>query len=209
MTISYPLSLPSVEGAVSMDLEITPNVGMLESEFALGQQTYAWPTERWFIQFACPPMSRADAEQWVGGFLVALNGMEGSFLAGQFGYTTPQGTWSGGSPLVNGASQTGKTLAIDGLAAGATGKAGDLFQLGSGSSSRLHKLTKDFTANGSGQATLDFTPRIRTSPADNAAITLASPKGLFMLNSNQGKWSINTAMLYGVSFVAFEDLRGL
>lgn len=208
MTISFPLSLPAADPA-NLEIEVRPGVGVSRSPFTGGQQTYAWPNEKWFAQWNMPPMTRADAEAWVGGVLLALNGMEGSVLLGQPGYTTPQGTWSGQSPLVKGASQTGKTLVIDGLTGASTGKAGDLFQLGSGSSARLHKLTKDFTADSGGEATLDFTPRLRSAPADNAALTLASPKGLFMLAGNQGRWSVGAAMLYGLQLSFEEDLRGL
>lgn len=215
MSISYPLTPPTARVASSVKMKIKTMVGSTVSPFTLGQQTYAWPNERWEADFTLPPMKRAIAEQWVGGFLVALNGMEGSFLMGQPGYTTPQGTWSGQSPQVNNEVgsptlvQTGKTLYIKNLTASSTGKAGDLFQLGSGSTSRLYKLTKDFTADGSGLAQLDFSPRLRASPAHGAAITLASPKGLFMLAGNDDGWDIGEAMVYGLSFSAIEDLRDL
>lgn len=206
MSITYPVALPTTKTPKDVAPTLQSQVGMTRSPFALGQQTYAWPNEMWSMSFSLPPMARAAAEVWVA-FLLSLNGLEGSFLAGQPGYTTPQGTWSGQSPLVNGASQTGKSLIIDGLTAGATGKAGDYFQLGTTSTSRLYKLTKDFTANGSGQATIDFQPRLRATPGDNAALTLASPKGMFMLSQNQVGWSIGEAMIYGLSFACMEDLR--
>jgi len=206
MAINYPLALPTIKTAREISLAIASQVGITRSPFTGGQQTYAWPNEKWSGSVLLPPMPRASAEEWIA-FLLALNGHEGSFLCGQDGYTTPRGTWSGQSPLVNAGSQTGKTLAIDGLTAAATVKAGDLFQLGTTSTSRLYKITKDGTANGSGQITLDFTPRLRAAPADNAALTLASPKGMMLLAQNTANWSIGQAQMYGVQFAFEEDLR--
>jgi hypothetical protein len=141
--------------------------------------------------------------------------MEGSFNAGQFGYSTPQGTWSGQSPTVTNEVgsptelQTGKTLWVRSLTPFSTCKGGDYFQLGSGSTARLHKLTQDATADSGGFAQLCFTPRLRSSPAHGAAVTLLRPQGLWMLDSNDTGWSIEEAMLYGLSFSAMEDIRGL
>lgn len=208
MSISYPLSLPAALSPVDGELEVCPVVGISRSPFTGSTQTYSW-FEYWLAQFSMPPMYAAEAEEWIA-FKIALNGLEGSFLMGPPSYAGARGTWSGQSPLVNAAHVAGlKTLAIDGLTAASTGAAGDYFQVGTGSTSRLHKVTKAFTANGSGQATLDFTPRLRASLLDNAVVTLASPKGLWMLQGNDGKWSLREAMMYGIEFAVMEDMRGL
>jgi len=110
------------------------------------------------------------------------------------------------SPLVNGADQTGATLAIDGVQASkaAVFKAGDYFQLGSGSSARLHMVTADATSNGSGEATLDIWPPLRASPADNAGLTIASPKGVFRLTGDDTGWDVDQAAIYGITLQAVE-----
>lgn len=206
MTISYPISLPSARGPSRIIIRANSIVGVSQSPFTGEQEVYVHQGESWQAEVSLPPMHRADAEEWIGAFLLALNGREGTFLMGDPVNTTPRGSWLGASPLVNGASQSGKTLAIDGLAAGATGKAGDWLQLGTGSSTHLHKLTAPFTANGSGQATLDIWPRLRAAPADNAAVTIASPKGLWRLTSNVREWSIDIAQIYGLNFSCVEAL---
>ncbi len=142
--------------------------------------------------------------------MAALRGREGSFLMGDPARAAVLGTWLGQSPLVNGGSQTGYTLAIDGLTPTTTiGAKGDYFQLGSGLTSRLYRLTQGFTANGSGQATLDFWPRLREIPADNAPLTLVAAKGLFKLNTNLRSWTLQDALDSGISLDCVEDLRGL
>lgn len=110
------------------------------------------------------------------------------------------------APLVNGADQTGATLAIDGVQASKTGVflAGDWFQLGSGSSSRLHMVTADADSNGSGEATLDIWPPLRASPADNVALTITNPKGVFRLTGDANGWDADAAGVYTVTLQAIE-----
>lgn len=208
MTISFPLALPATRAPARIDWRRESNIGSSESPFSFSPQVYVWGAERWLPALAWGTMGQADADD-VEAFLLALNGREGSFLMGDPLRTAPRGTWAGQSPLVNGASQAGKTLAIDGLTAASTGKAGDWFQLGSAGTSRLYRLTAPFTANGSGQVTLDFWPSLRVSPADNAALTLASAKGVFMLAGNIAGWTQEDVRDSGISLDCIEDLRGL
>ncbi|TAK45266.1 MAG: hypothetical protein EPO27_10630 [Betaproteobacteria bacterium] len=188
------------------EIVITPNVagGVSSSPFTGEQQVYMHPGEWWMIELRLGAMNRADAEEWLGA-LLGLNGPEGTFLAGDPLGAAPRGTWTG-SPLVNGASQTGKTLAIDGMAAGATGKRGDWFQLGSGSSTRLHKLTADFTANGSGEATIDFWPRLRASPANNDPLTIANALGIWRLATRGVPWTLRDVQIGGIVIPGMEVL---
>ena len=147
-----------------------------------------------------------DAEQWIT-FLLKLNGMEGTFLFGDPNAKTPQGPATG-TPLVNGASQTGNSLITDGWTVSVTGilKAGDYIQLGSGSTTRLYKVLNDADSDAGGNATFDIWPRLRVSPADNDLIITSAAKGLFALAGNIMEWDIEGAMKYGISFTAIEDL---
>lgn len=205
MAVTFPLSLPSVRSSREIEIVGDSVVGMSVSPFTREQQVYVHQGEQWRARVMLPAMKRANAEEWVA-FLIALNGLEGTFLMGDPSASTPRGTWSGGGPLVNGSSQTGKSMNIDGLTASVTIKKGDWFQLGSGSGSKLHKIVLDVTANGSGQAAIDFWPRLRASPTDNDALTIASPKGVWRLASNRRDWSIRLAGLYGITFEAMEAL---
>ncbi len=117
----------------------------------------------------------------------------------------PLDTYGG---LVNGASQTGYDLVTDGWQASQTGimLAGDWLQLGTGNTSRLYKVMADANSDASGNATLTLWPKLRSSPADNDAITVSSPKGRFML-AQDIDWSIDEAHIYGLNFSAVEDMR--
>jgi hypothetical protein len=208
MPVTYPLSLTGLRNPRSVVIRKRSAVGVNASPFTFQPQVYAWSGQMWEADITLAPMQRALAEAWVAA-LVSLNGREGNFLIGpDYANTSPRGIGTG-TPLVMGASQTGYDLITDGWTAGQTGimKAGDWFSLGTTSAARLYKVMVDANSNGSGVATLTIWPKLRSSPADNAALTVTSPKGRFMLASNETEWSIDTAAFYGLSFRAVEDLR--
>ena len=62
------------------------------------------------------------------------------------------------------------------------------------------------STDGAGKATLDIWPRLRSSPADGAAIVVSAAKGLWMLASNASEYEIEPAMQYGFSFACRERL---
>lgn len=207
MAISYPLTLPTQTGIASVNLHAINSVAISQSPFTYKQQVVAHTGQRWEAEITLPPMQRADAEVWVA-FLLSLKGMRGTFLMGDPNCATPRGSASStaGTPVVNGADQTGDSLAIDGLPVSATGYllAGDYIQLGAGSSATLHKVLTNVDSNASGEATLDIWPSIRTAPADDSTVVVASAVGNFRLSTNQSDWSINNASFYGITFPAIE-----
>lgn len=128
-------------------------------------------TETW------PPLRADDADvqalltfirrHWASGdsFTIAHLATPGSGL-------DPNGA-GGGTPVVNGASQTGTSLVTDGWSTGVTDvvKTGDVIKISG--LTPLYEITADANSDGSGNATLSIYPSIPTgsSPADNAPIT--------------------------------------
>ena len=204
MAISYPLTLPSHTGIRSIEFRAVNTVGVSQSPFTYSQQVVAHSGQRWEVDISLPAMKRADAEQWVA-WLVSLRGQLGTFTLGDPIGATPRGS-AGGTPVVNGASQTGGTLVIDGCTADQTGwlKAGDYIQLGSAGTATLHKVLQDANSDGSGNVTLDIWPYIRNSPADNSTVVVSNAVGNFRLSGNQQAWSVNEASFYGLTFGAVE-----
>ena len=97
--------------------------------------------------------------------------------------------------VVNGASQTGSTLAIDGCTADVFGWgiAGDYFNVGG----ELHQLTEDADTDSSGETTLTFKPALRTSPVDNAAITFTKATcEMVLIDDQQGTWKCDKNGVY-------------
>jgi len=206
MAITYPLTLPSHTGIRNITLRAVNTVGLTQSPFTYAQQAVAHSGQRWEVDVTLPAMNRADAEQWVA-FLISLRGQLGTFTLGDPVGASPRGS-AGGTPLVNGASQIGGTLAIDGCTASQTGwlKAGDYIQLGTAGSATLHKVLADVDSNGSGQVSVDIWPYIRTAPSDNATVVVTNTVGRFRLASNTQNWSIRDTALYGITFGGVEAI---
>lgn len=206
MAITYPLTLPDTTSYRTLGMGYAVRTGMTESEFTGKQQVFAHQGQRWSAQLALVPKTPADAAAWLA-FLVALDGRAGTFLFGD-PLTALQGS-AAGTPLVAGAHSAGATeLALDGFTLSATGvlKAGDRFQLGSGSSARLYMNLFDVDADGSGAATLDIRPRLRVDVADNAAPVTSAPKGLFRLATNRVDWSLDELLVQGITVPIVEAL---
>jgi hypothetical protein len=204
MTISYPVSIP-VNNIARLEISSHSVVGVSVSPFTSEQQVYAHQGGHWKGRVELPPMKRENAEQWIAA-LLALNGQEGTILIGDPVNVSPRVTWAG-TPVVHGASQSGYSLNVDGFTPYATGKAGDWMQLSSGSTTRLHKVTQDFTADSGGEANVCIWPRLREAPSDNGAIVTSSPKGRWRLAQSGISWSLEPSDLYGgFSFTITEAL---
>jgi hypothetical protein len=203
MTISYPLTIPDTY-VRSVTIRARSVVGLSISPTTLEQQAFAWPGEAWEAAIDFVPLKREDAEPLIA-LLVALNGREGSFLLGDPLGTTPRGVASG-APKVMGAGQSGKVLVTDGWTPSTTGilKAGDWLQLGAGGSTHLHKMMADANSDGSGLATLDIWPRLRSAPSDDAALIVHGAKGIWRLASNEREWQMSVGKRYAFSVTCIE-----
>jgi hypothetical protein len=204
VTISYPLDLPSV-GYAGIGVIARDVVGSGTSPFTLSTQVQQHDGQGWALEIDIPPMVRADAEEWIA-FLLSLKGRYGTFLARDGVSANPRGSWAG-APLVDGVhAARASALNLKGLTAGATIKKGDYLQLGSGTSTRLHKSLIDATASGAGLATIDIWPNLREALAGNEAVVTTNARGTFRLADNARRWDITTAMIFGLQFSAVEAL---
>lgn len=122
--------------------------------------------------------------------------------------TAYQGVVASYGPLVNGGSQVGDALVIDGCSPSVTGflLPGDYIQLGSSTTTQLYKVLTQVDTDASGNATLDLWPNLRSSPADNSTIIVANTKGRFRLKDNVTQWGINEISSYGITFDCVEAL---
>jgi hypothetical protein len=205
MAISFPINLPT--GAAGIErVRFTPMnaVAVLRSPFTYASQVQEHQGQMWLAEVQVAPCKRAAAEPWAA-FLTALKGPYGTFYLGNPNAATPQGVATG-TPLIKGAGQSGETILTDGWTTSTTNilKAGDYIQIGS----RLHKVKQNANSNGSGEATLEIWPRLRETPADNAAITLNGAKGLFRLESSSEfpDSDIDKERLYTIAFTAVEAI---
>lgn len=209
MAITYPLTFPT-QGVSSVTMRQASVIGGAPSPFTGHIQTHEHQGAWWEMDVSYPPLKAVGADAIVASFLVKLKGILGTFNAGDPSRATPRGTAKDtpGSPVVNGASQTGDELDIDGLPINETGYllAGDYFQLGSGLTTRLHMVLDNVDSDGAGAATMTIWPNLRESPSNGATVVVSSAVGLFRLTSNVAQWNIDTAKFYGIIFSAREVL---
>lgn len=206
MAISYPLTMPTHTGIRNVELRATNAVAYSRSPFTFSGQAHAYAGKAWQADITLPPMKRTNAEQWIA-FLLSLKGQLGTFYLGDPRACTPLGSARDADTiLVNGAVSSGDTINIDSAPASQTDylKAGDYMQIGTGTSRQLFKVLTNVDTNGSGQATVDVWPNVRTTIANNSAVTVQSAKGIFRLITNEQAFSINEASIYGITFGAIE-----
>lgn len=205
--VTYPLTFPSVPVKTS-SFRLHNVVSENQSIFTGASQVYAHQGQWWAGELKFIPMKRELAREAIA-FLLSLRGKYGTFHYGDPDYLAlgPQGP-GGGTPLVNGASQSGRTLAIDGLPVSTTVyRKGDYFSLGTGVNMRLYCLIADATTNSSGEVTLEFEPQLRAVPSDNDAVTFTGAKGTFQLSENIAEWDANESNIYDIAIPFKEALR--
>ena len=136
-----------------------------------------WGGEWWLYDIEMALMQGRNGQR-VAAFLAQLGGVRGTFL---FADPSIRNTVVGATPLVNGGGQSGNSLVTDGW--GSAGlKAGDFFSLGTDSATRLYQVTADVTPV-AGAATVQFVPRLRSAPADNAPLAVVAPQVLLSLTA--------------------------
>jgi len=175
MAITYPLNFPTSGGISEITWKKESSVSSSESPFSKNLKVYDWGGKRLEATIKIAPMRVAQAKTWEAWFM-ALNGLEGTFWLTPSLDSAPSGG-AGGTPLVNGASQTGQSLVTDGWDPSETGilKAGDWFQLGN----HLYRVLQDANSDVGGNATFDIWPGLRSSPGDDDPLTISGPKGIF------------------------------
>lgn len=205
MTTAPLLDLPESACASSMVMTLARVVGQSGSPYTLERQDFKWPGEAWSLEFTLPTFTdRETAEDWIC-FGLKLEGTFGRFLAGDPSSKKPRGVATG-TPQVDGGGQSGNTLQTKGWSPNIIGilKKGDYIQLGTGTSSRLHKVVDDVNSDGAGKANLNIVPSLRTPPANSSAIVTNNARGVFSLVNNDFAWSVNPGQQRRLGFSAVE-----
>ncbi len=200
-------SLPATPGPRDITIRFASNSVAYSSPITGATQRAHRYGGRWQLEYTMPPLSRHQAGAWMG-LLTKLNGPATTVYAGPWAkktidhYDADARLGSPYSPslildfqadeyckrwitaptvLVNGASQTGSTLAVDGWETENGLNAGDYISFDNGTFRELHIVTADCWANSSGEMTIPVAPNIRRSPSDNAAVTFENATGEFVL----------------------------
>ncbi len=189
-------NFPSVSPDAGATFGLEANNTEFRSTLNGSVQHASLPGDRWVgsCGFSNRPSTEAQA---IKAFLTSLGGSRGRF------YLTPfdayqYGTW-GGSGTVSGAVALGaSSMATTGWTINETdlAKAGDYIEV----NGELKMITADASSDGSGNATLEFTPPLRAALSGAEAITTTNPRAVFYLDGNSNTWDIN---VFGVNTFAF------
>jgi len=196
MTINFPSGIQIRAGRFGLKTNTQSFISPLSGDM----QTAELPGARWTATYTLTPGKREEMAA-INAFLVSLGGPAGTFYGYDPSAKTPRGA-GGGTPLVNGANQVGSSLITNGWPNSTLVlKTGDYFTV----NSEYKMITADVSSNGSGAATLSFKPNLRTSPADDAPITINNPTCIMRLQDDeQAAWDVDESSFYDVSFSAVE-----
>lgn len=110
-----------------------------------------------------------------------------------------------GSPVVNGAGQTGSTLNLEGFTPGFTARDGAFFHILFGGRRYLHGISADTQADANGRLALPLWPMLRISPNDGATCEFEKPQiEGFLYGDNGLPWSLPASPYTQVSFTIRE-----
>ena len=204
-TPSYPLTLPTATGIKTQNWKLNRVIAVTESPFTNQQQVFEHEGAQWSTTMTLPPMKKDKAAQWLA-FFVSLRGRRGTFKLGDQDRKTIQGTATG-TVRVNGASQTGNQVALDGFTASRANvfKAGDYIQI----NSYLYMVIEDVNADGSGEANVKIEPALRSGIEtinNDDAVIYSSTTTLMRLDNNEFQWDTDQVSNYGISFACSEAL---
>lgn len=198
-----PTLTPPTVPIASAGFRLIPNNSQFQSDLNRDSQAVALPGDRWSTVITVSNLRGREARAWVA-FIASLGGIRGRFWLSPPGCGTTIGT-ALGSGVVSGSSQTGSSLVTSGWTASQTEllAIGDYFQVGN----ELKMVTATAASNGSGQATIAFTPPLRTSPANGASIVTANPACIMMLaDDQQAAWEVQGAQIYAMTHSCIEAL---
>jgi hypothetical protein len=189
---------PTSIGIADFRIDWNPNKGSTQSQFTLKRQftTLGGGTaDQWTGTITTSKLSRADLLA-IFAWAVGVD-LGGSFTIADPDYSGPVTALS--SVLVNGASQSGNALIVDGLPSSQLcWRAGEWAQIGT----QLVMATADLTSSGV-NGTMNFKPALRASPADNSAVIFAAPVLTAILTSIPSR--VSDVLKMGVFTCSFAE----
>lgn len=204
--MTFPLSIPSGLKVKNSSFRLLRSITRSQSPLTFTQQFTKNQGAMWEGEVTLIPFTYAQAGA-LKSFLTKLEGQFGSFL-----YSDPDflakglNGSNGGTPLVDGAGQTGNTLNVKGFDLSANGiwLEGDMIQLDAAADAELYMVTADVDSDGAGLAAVSIEPPLKSSPADSEVIVTTGAKGVFKLSDNAVEWQSNQSSIHQFT-IAFRE----
>ena len=200
--VSLPCATtPAVTWPSNIEWDMQEVVSVNRSPFTGQTQTYDWQNSWWEGQVSFKPMGRHSFDLWTA-FLAQCRGASNAFSLGDPKAALPKGT-ALGTPLVNGASQTGYWVVTNGWAPSIISilLPGDFIQIGY----RMYKVLSPVDTDAGGNATIAIWPNLRDQPASGTPIVTRGCTALFTLKNNSGNKFSTNAGNYGLTGFAIKE----
>jgi hypothetical protein len=197
MSGAFPLT-PSPSGIKIQSLQPT----RVSLSHNLRRSVRTTGAQRWLVTADWVGLTRAQFAP-IQAFVIAQRGQTDSFTMVLPGHKQPQGVATG-TPLVNGATQSGRALATKGWSASVTGllKAGDF--IGIAGQTKVYMVTADASSDASGNATLTIEPGLMSSPADGAALVVRNVPFTLALAGDSIEMAVSPPVIYNFSLPLVE-----
>ena len=195
--LTWPASLiPS-----SQQFYLTFTTRQFKSPFTNASQTMEFPANAWQCQLSFKNLNRDELRE-LEVFLIQLRGAAGRFKIGDQANTEPRGQ-AQGTPMVDGANQTGSLLKVRGCTVNQNFlKVGDYITV----NNELKRLVADANADAAGKTTLRFEPNIRQSPADGYAVTFRNTYAVMRLTDDKQNKTKRVPMFGSVTLNLVEEI---
>ncbi len=168
------------------------NTSLFPSPLIASATTQDRGGQKWHATYSYPNVSAANRAVLMG-LIARLRGQAHRLRVPV--YDNPKRGAYGGTPLVAGASQTGSSINLDGGLGSVTNwiRSGDYLSIDVNGEHELKMCTLDANSSG-GLITIEFEPRLRASPLNNAVVyvedgSLPKPRGIFVLTSGNAGWT--------------------
>ena len=197
------VNFPDIDPDAAAEFWLRSNNTVFESSLSGTQQHRGLPGDRWEATLPFSNRQGQEARQ-LKSFIMSLGGARG-----RINITPPDNEQIGtqaGTGIVDGASQTGTTLDTSGWNASQPllFDYGDYFSV----NGELKMITAQISSDGSGNATLEFTPALRESPASGQSIVVSDPTCvMFLQNDEQARVSVSGNFIYNVTLSLIEDIN--
>lgn len=197
------VSLPIDPHPNSFNLNQITNGQLFVSELNQVAQTADLPGSHWSVVVSFPPMRGTEAGV-IRALLMSIGGPTGRVLVPMWDRLTPFGT-AIGNPVVSRPNQIGTSITTSGWSANQSNLLvpGDYLKFED--TSQVVMVTDYAVSNSSGEATINFTPAIRNSPATGTQITARSVRMLCRLQSDIS-YEVTPSDLTSISFAAEEHI---
>lgn len=191
---------PSIEPSF-VRWQLKSNTGVQVSPHTGAIKTISRGGERWVAELQFLDL-RGDEKAEMKAFFSRLLGQTHRFFLRDHS-SINRGAF-GGSPLVAGASQTGSSIDIDGLDTSVSDwiRGGDMFSV----NGELKMAVRDQDSLFDGTMSLDFVPRLRTSPPDNDIVVTTAAEGVFLLQADEASWTNKPGDFSDFVIRAVEDI---